>query len=467
MSRPTSAIATLARLAIPVIGLNLLTVLTLAVDTAMVGRLPDAELALAALGFAGQVAFLLLVAMIGVTVGTVAMVARAHGAGDSARVNHVLAQSSQLTVLLGIAVAIVANLLARPILTALGASPEVTDTALSYLRPLMAGTVFPYLVLLYAAVLRGVGNTRLPFFVALGQNAINIVLNYGLILGNLGMPGLGVTGAAVASVASQAIGASILAWILASGRLGALRLTLRPRRIDRSVASELGKVGAPAALDLVIVNASFLAIVGMLGRISEAAVAAHGVGLRVQGLAFVPALGVSQATAALVGQALGANDVEGAKRTLRASVLLSMTISSAIAAVLIAFAYQVVGIFDVPSGTELESFAVMWIYLLGFGMPITGIFMGFVGLLMGAGRTGTNLRINAAVTFTFQIPASVILGFVLGLGALGIWMAFPLAFAAKLALALAAYRSGRWAVTGLSPLGAPPEPQAAPNRPAP
>jgi putative MATE family efflux protein len=451
--RSTSAIAALTRLAIPVIGLNLLTVLTLAVDTAMVGRLPDSEHALAALGFAGQIAFLLLVAMIGVTVGTVATVARAHGASDSARVNHVLAQSSQLTILLGVAVALAGNAVAGPILGMLGASPEVTATALEYLRPLMAGTVFPYLVLLYAAVLRGIGNTRLPFFIALGQNAINIVLNYGLILGNLGLPALGVTGAAVASVTSQAIGASMLIWILASGRLEPLRLMLRPRRVDRAVARELGHVGAPAALDLVIVNASFLAIVAMLGRLSEAAVAAHGIGLRVQALAFVPALGVAQATAALVGQALGRSDVEGARRTLRASIVLSTGISSLLAALIIVFAYEVIAIFDVPRGTELASFAVIWIYLLGFGMPLTGIFMGFVGLLMGAGKTGTNLRINAAVTFMFQIPASVILGFGFGLGALGIWMAFPLAFAAKLALALLAYKRGRWAVTGLSSIG--------------
>ena len=462
MSRSPTAITALARLAFPVIGLNVLTVLTLAVDTAMVGRLPESERALAALGFSGQIVFLLLVAMIGVTVGTVAVVARAHGAGDSARVNHVLAQSSQITIVLGLVVAVVANLLARPLLTTLGASSDVLDTALDYVRPLMSGTVFPYLVLLYAAVLRGVGNTRLPFFVALGQNAINIALNYGLILGNYGLPGLGVTGAAVASVVSQACGAATLIWLLHSGRIPPLKLRLRPSRLDLPLARELGRIGAPAALDLVIVNAAFLSIVGMLGRLSDIAVAAHGIGLRVQSIAFVPALGVAQATAALVGQALGAGDVEAARRTLRASILLSAAISSALAAIIIVSAHHVVGIFHVPAGTELESLTLTWIYLLGFGMPITGIFMAYVGLLMGAGKTGVNLRINAMITIVFQIPASAIFGFAFGLGALGIWLAFPLSFAAKLLLATSAYRSGRWAVTGLSPTGAPPghEPRA-------
>lgn len=460
-SASKTPIAKLTRLALPVIGLNVLTVTTLAVDTAMVGRLPESELALAALGFSGQIAFLLLVAMIGLTVGTVAMVSRAYGAGDHDRVNHVLGQSTLITVGIGIAVAIVGNAAARPLLGLLGASPEVVDPALAYLRPLLLGTTFPYLVLLYAAVLRGVGNTRLPFFVALGQNAINIALNYGLILGGFGMPQLGITGAAVASVISQALGAATLIALLRRGVIEPLLLRVRPVRIDGGVARELGKIGAPAALDLVIVNAAFLSIVGMLGRISDVAVAAHSVGLRVQSIAFVPALGVAQATAALVGQALGRGDVEGARRTLRASIALSAAIASALAAAILASAGSIAGVFDIAAGTELEALALTWIYLLGFAMPVTGVFMAYVGLLMGAGKTGINLRINAVVTILFQIPASAIFGFVLGMGALGVWLAFPLSFVAKLALSLVAYRRGTWAVTGVSATGDAPEPTSA------
>ena len=83
----------LFRLAAPIVGLNVLSVLTLVVDTAMCGRLPNADDALMALGFSTQVVFLLLVAMMGLTVGTVALIARAHGAGDHERVTHLVRQS--------------------------------------------------------------------------------------------------------------------------------------------------------------------------------------------------------------------------------------------------------------------------------------------------------------------------------------------------------------------------------------
>src|SRR6185503_13924490 len=103
-------------------------------------------------------------------------------------------------------------------------------------------------------------------------------------------------------------GLVLLVWLLRRGSVPGVELRLRPAPLDLPLARQLFRVGAPAALDLVILNGGLLSIVGMLGRIEQAAVAAHGIGLRIQALAFVPGLGVSQATGALVGQALGAGD---------------------------------------------------------------------------------------------------------------------------------------------------------------
>ena len=143
----------LASLAWPIIGINVLTVLALGVDTAMCGRLPEHEDALTGLGFASQLIFLLMVAMMGLTVGTVATVARAFGAGHGDRIAHVLRQSTQLTVVLGIAVAIVGNLLAEPLMSLLGASGTSLEEGLRYLRPMLFGSTFNYLLILYGCLL--------------------------------------------------------------------------------------------------------------------------------------------------------------------------------------------------------------------------------------------------------------------------------------------------------------------------
>ena len=435
-------------LSLPVIGLNTLNVLALLVDTAMCGRLPNHEAALTGLGFASQIVFLLMVAMLGLVVGAVALVSRAHGAGETVRVEHLMTQSSQLTILMSIVVAIFGNVFAEPMMAMLGCEGEALREGLRYLRPLLTGTAALYLVMLYAALLRAVGNTRLAFLVAIGSNLVNIVLNYGLILGNYGLPALGVQGAAIGTVVSQSAAVIALLAVLRGGAVRGAKISIRPSWIDTGLARELFAVGAPAALDMVIFQASFMAIVGMLGRVDQVAVAAHGIGLRIQALAFVPGLGISQATSAMVGQALGANDEEQARQVTRASMALCFVVMSVIAAALIAGAEPiVVHAFDIGRGTDLANDSVMWMQILGAGMPVVGIHIALVGLLRGAGATSTSLWINV-ITTALLIPGSFVLGFVVGWREFGVWVAFPISIGLKMILEYGAYRHGGWARLG-------------------
>jgi len=423
----------------------------LAVDSALCGRLPDGDRALSALGFATQIAFLLLVAMLGLLVGTVALVARAHGGRATDRVNELLAQSTQLTLIVGIAVGIVGALFAEPLVAALGASDEVAALGAEYLRPLMAGVPFSYLALLYAGIFRGVGNTRVPFLCALAANVVNAALNYALVLGNLGAPQLGVVGSAISTVIAQLVNLLGLMAVLRTGKVAGLRLELRPRPLDRRLAVELFRVGWPAAADMLVMNAGFLTSIGMLGRIGDITVAAHGLGLRVQSLAFVPGLSVSQATAALVGQALGAGDTRRARRVARASMALCAAIMTVLALAIVLAAHPLVWIFDVAPGTPLERYSVEWMQVLGVAMIPGAFSIALVGVLQGAGATRTSLIINTWGTLLVHIPLGVLLGLWLEMGAFGVWLAFPISFTVRAFATYVAYRRGRWAVTGVKP----------------
>jgi hypothetical protein len=114
--------------------------------------------------------------------------------------------------------------------------------------------------------LRGVGNTRIPFFVAVVANVINAVLNYALILGNFGAPALGVTGSALGTVIAQFINMVILMVILRRETIPNLKLPLKPRSLDHGLAGELFRIGWPAALDMLILNAGFLTALGQRCR---------------------------------------------------------------------------------------------------------------------------------------------------------------------------------------------------------
>lgn len=420
----------------------------LAVDSALCGRLPNSQQALAALGFAIQVVFLLMVAMLGLLVGTIALVARAYGGGDTKRLNHLLVQGTQLTVIVGCVVGVLGALLAEPILRVLGGSREVAALGAEYLRPLMLGTPFFYLTLLYAGVLRGVGNTRIPFMVALGANVVNAVLNYGLILGNLGMPAMGVAGSALGTVIAQFLNMVVLIIILRKETVPNLKLPLSPRKIDTSLTGELFRIGWPAAIDMLILNAGFLTALGMLGRIDEVTVAAHGLGLRVQALAFVPGLGIAQATSAMVGQALGAGNVDRARSIARASILLCVGIMTTLALIIFVVPHPLVAIFDVKPG-PLENYTVQWMRILGIAMIPAGVNMALIGLLQGSGATRISLRINFWSTIAIQVPLAWLFGFVLGWDAFGVWLSFPVAFLCKAGLGYGAYKQEKWAVTGV------------------
>ncbi len=442
---------TLARLAAPVVGLNVLAVLSLAVDTAMVGRLPGAAVSLTGMGYATQLAFLLMVAMMGLMVGTVAFVARAHGAGDQAQVYRVVRQSVTMTVLLGCSVAILGNIFARPLLSLLGAKNEDLVAGLSYLRPSLAFAMVTYLNLLLAAVLRGVGNTRLAFLVAIGSNLLNVVFNYLFILGNAGFPALGLMGAAIGTGLSQLSAVVLIIVLLAQGIEPALHLRLTPERPDPALLRALVRVGAPAAADMLVLNAGMLSIVGMLGQLDPLAVAAHGLGLRVQALAFVPGMGISQSIGALVGQALGRKEPERAWATLRSGILLCMAVMSTMAAGILVGRAAIVQIFDVDPTSPLGMYAQQWMSLLGWSMPVVGIYVAIVGALQGAGATRTSLGINLASTLLLQVPLSYVLGFTAGWGTYGVWLGLPLAFVGKAALGGWFIQRGTWAQPGKMP----------------
>jgi len=440
-------------LAWPVIGVNVLNVLALAVDTAMLARIDAAEDALTGLGFATQLIFLLMVAMMGLVVGSVAFSARAFGARDIARVEHVLVQATTLTVIVSALVAVFGNALAGPLLTLLGAEGPSYVAAIDYLRPLLTGVVFNYLTILFGAILRATGDTKTPFRVAFVMNGLNFAFNYGLILGNYGLPELGIQGAAIGTVAAQAVATGLLIFLLRRGVIAGVTLPLRPRGIDLPLARKLWRVGLPAALDMVVLNAGFLAIVGMLGRVDALAVAAHGVGLRIQALAFVPGLSISQATGAMVGNALGAGDVDEARAVTRAGVAMCTAVMTTLSILIIVGVDPIVMLFDIAPASELGAYSTEWMILLGACMPFVGPYIALVGCFRGAGATRLALRINTWTTFALQIPGSWLLGFPLALGAWGVWAAFPLSFLAKAIWAGIDYRRGSWAVTGTEAKG--------------
>ena len=439
----------------PLIGINVLGVLALLVDTLMCARLENADLALTALGYATQIVFLLMMGSIGLNVGVVALVARAHGAGDTNRANHVVAQGTWLALGVSLLTAVAGPALAGPLLGLLGASGAAQAEALRYLNPMLIGSACTYLAFLYMSVLRGVGNTRLPLVVSLVVNLLNFVFNYGLILGNFGFPRLGVQGAAIGTLMAYGTGA-VLYMLLIQGKstgralnVHGIRVSMRLDHLDAPLVREIARVGWPAALDMMVLNIGFMAVIGMLARIDEVAVAAHSIGLRIQGLAFVPGFAISMASAPLIGQALGAGDIPQARAVTKEGLKQCFTVMTCLGLLFVCFDGPMVRSFEIAEDTSLFGYSTMWIQVLGFCMPIFGIHIAFVGTFHGSGSTWLALGLNMASTLCVQIPVAYLLGFTFELGALGVWLGFPIGFSVRAVLESWAFAGSRWTRTGV------------------
>jgi Na+-driven multidrug efflux pump len=150
----------------------------------------------------------------------------------------------------------------------------------------------------------------------------------------------------------------------------------------------------------------------------------------------------------MVGNALGAGDEPEAREVVRGGVILSAVIMTAIGLTIVVGAEPIIAIFDVDPATELGRYSVLWVRVLGWGMPAVGVNIALVGMLRGAGATNTSLMINTVGTIVVQVPLSWFLGFVVGWGAFGIWVALPISFAVRMCLSIMAHRHGGWARVG-------------------
>lgn len=436
-----------ARLALPVALLNLLGVLTLFVDILFCSRLDESEAALTALSFSAQIIFLIQVPMLGFSVGSAALISRAYGARAKGRVASLTRQSLQGAVVIAAITALSSPITLPAIVGTLGAEGRAYDLALDYLFPLFAGIVFYFIQTLSFSLFRSTGDTRLPLLLGLVVNGLNIPLNFILIYGQFGLPGFGVKGAAYGTVLSQACGVIITLILIRRGALGGIPVSLRPSRFEPDFLRDIFRLGAPAALDLLLVNLSFLTMIFFLGRIGPEAVAAHGIGHRVQSLAFVPGLGIAQAVGALVGNFLGADNKEGALRITRSGIILATLLMGSIGACLTLGRAELAELFSIERGSELFALTTLWIMILGGTLPIIGANVALIGALRGAGATFSSLLINMIGTLIFQIPLLYI-GAQLD-GARGIWLSFPIAYFCRTMVTIWIFRRGNWAKTGI------------------
>ncbi len=432
----TSAIL---RIAAPAMAGSLVETLYNLTDAFFLGKLGSAEIS--APSVSTSLVFFLIIFATGLSGAGTTLIAQVKGRGDPDRMNFyanqtavILAAASVLLTLSGLA-------LARPILVLLNTPPEVLGPALTYLRVILGGLPFMFAYFLLQATFSAVGDTLTPLRVHLTAVLVNLVLDPLLIFGLGPIPALSVAGAAIATVASQGLGAFLSLRILIRGR-GALRLRRSLLRPDPKAAALILRIGLPSSVGQALSALGFTVLQGVVNLFGTGAIAAFGVGNRLIGLFDLPAHGLSVATTALVGQALGSRDEARASRVVRSALLLCLVLVGVPLAGSVAFGGHLVRLF--VADPEAVAIGDVMFKVVAPSVLFFCLYLVLTGAFQGAGDTRIIMVLSIVRLWVVRVPLAYALAFLAGMGPLSIWIAM---FASNLSTALAGFawfRGGRW-----------------------
>lgn len=429
---------TIWALAWPVIITFLLESLVGLIDTLMVGRLGAS--AVAAVGVGAQVLSAVSVAMTAVGTGTLALVARHIGAQQRGDAEQVLRQSILAAFVLSILCIVPVIAFAPEVVRSFGVTPEVIGLGAAFVRLVMLSIPQSAILFVIGSALRAAGDTRTPLAIGFTVNVINIIGNYVLIFGKLGLPAFGVRGSALATTLAFSTGAVVGVVLLARGRL-VLRLHLghlqpEPRTIRRVLA-----IGYPAAGEQILMQIGFFFYLVFAARYGTSAVAAYFIGVRILAMSFLPGYGFAAAAAALVGQNLGANNAALAERSAWESNRLAVYLMSMCGLAIFLAARPIAALF--VDDAEVVGDAVSFIRTLAVAQPLMAIDFTIGGALRGAGDTRFPL-VAVFVAFYGCRLAFAYVAVALHSSLAWVWFALIGDYLARAALKSWRLRSGRW-----------------------
>jgi putative MATE family efflux protein len=440
------------RLALPVLAEQFLATLVVYSDTILAGQYltelgpaPLAAMTLLAYFmwlFTGGFAF--------VAIGSLAMTARFVGAGDREMALRTANQSLVAGLLLALLIMVGAALSLRTAINLLNADADVAALTARYLYIVLP--VLPAIMLTQVgpACLRGAGDS-VPGMLAMGVvNVVNVAIGWGLVCPalagmrrSLGLPEVGWDGLAIGSAVGYAIGGALMCWFLARGRAG-LRIVPRWLRPDWQLIRRILRIGIPGGCDALMAVGCQLWFVSIIFHLGSTAAAAHGVGVRIESLAYLPGSAFQAAAATLAGQYLGARDPRRATRAVLMTCLVGGSVMTAAGIVFFFGGEPLVRIFVSGEQSEVIALAAALLKIVAFAMPPFALMSILLGALRGAGDTRLTMAITTAGFLVVRIPLAYALTRLWPLGIYGAWYAMVADLCVRSALVYARFRHGGW-----------------------
>jgi len=397
--------------------------------------------AMAAVGLTESLLALVYTIAGGLSVGVTAMVSRRMGERDPDGAAVAAVQAALVGALAAALVGILAVSRAPALLRLMGAGPDVIAAGTGYATIMLGGNAAIVLLYLFNAAFRGAGDAAIAMRVLWLANGINLVLDPCLIFGLGPFPELGVTGAALATTIGR--GTAVIVQVLTAVRgQGRLRVRRAHVRIDAGVMKRVLRLSAAGTLQAFIATASWIGLVRVLSGFGSAALAGYTIAIRIVIFALLPAWGLANAAATMVGQNLGAGRPERARRSVWIAGLMNFALLGAVGLCFLAFAPALVSLFGGDAVTRAHATHGLRIISAGF------FFYGW-GLVLeqafnGAGAAWTPTLLNFVCFWLIEIPLAWALAFGAGLRADGVFTAITVAFSALALISAWLFHRGRW-----------------------
>jgi len=400
-------------LAAPMVLVMFLQTLFNIVDTIFVGRI--SAYAVAAVSMAFTVMFIIIAIGAGLGIGTASVVARRLGAKDKKGAELAAEHSIFIGLFVSLLITALGLAFAEQIFILMGAGPEVLPLVLSYVRILFVGMIFLVMMFIGNSILQGEGDTKTPMKIISFAVVLNIILDPIFIF----VLGYGVAGAAIATVLSRAVGAALIWYFLLSNR-ALLQFNLRAFKYAPAIVRDILKVGLPSMVLHGAMGVGMAAFTKLSSLFGPFAIAAYGIGFRLESIAILPALGIAMAVVTIVGQNVGAGNISRAKKTTWVAAAMASAFAVIVAIIISIIPAQTIMLFN--SDPLVVEYGVSFIRIVSASFMLTTLSIVIINAFQGAGNGTVPLFLTLLRLFIVAVPLAYLLSVTFGYGLVGVWI---------------------------------------------
>lgn len=405
-------------LAVPAMIENILQTIVGFVDTLFVAKLGLNEVT--AVGVANAVLAVYIAIFMAIGVGTSSLIARSIGAGDITKAKSVARQSTIISGLIGLVLGLLTLFFSEPLLRMMGAESQVLSDGVTYFQIVGVPSIFISLMFTFGSILRASGDTKTPMKVSWWINIIHIGLDYVLIFGFLGMEGLGVAGAAWATVVVRIIGTVVLFFYIKRSMVSFSLLGSSSREDSFSIL----KLSTPTAIERLIMRLGQVLYFGLILKIGADTYAAHSIAGNIETFSYMPGYGLAIAATTLVGQSIGGRRFKEAYQYGMLTTGVAVIFMSFIGLLLFFLSPWFATWFTADENAI--DMVVTALRIDAFAQPALAVGLVLAGALQGAGDTKSPMYSTAIGMWIFRVIGVYVLGIQMEMGIAGVWLSIAI-----------------------------------------